>query len=75
MATYLRPVLIRLPNGSTIPKIIKFGYTDFKLLSDAKPSKRTAKCKFCTSEKTFINYSVSTTSNFVRHIERMHDNR
>jgi hypothetical protein len=25
-------------NGSTIPKITKFGYTDFKVLSDAEPT-------------------------------------
>jgi hypothetical protein len=61
--------------ASIIPKIIKFGYTDFKVLSDAKPPKRTARCKFCTSEKIFINDSINTTSNFVRHIERMHDVR
>jgi len=32
---------------STIPEIIKFSYTDFKVLRDAL--KRTANCKLCTS--------------------------
>jgi len=43
---------------SSIPKLIKFGYTDFKVLSDAKPPKRIAGWKFCTSEKIFINDSI-----------------
>jgi len=42
---------------STIPKIIKFGYTDFKVLSDEMPPKRIARWKFRTSEKIFINDS------------------
>jgi len=51
------------PNNctSTIPKIIKFGYTDVEVLSDAKPPKHNARCTVCTSEKIFINDSISTT--------------
>jgi len=46
-------------SGSKIPKVIKFGYTNFKVLSDAEPPKRTAKYKCCSSEKIFINGPTS----------------
>lgn len=54
-----------------IPKVIKFGYEDY----NAAGSKTTAKCKFCVHAKIVISELAGTTSNYVRHLERVHNKR
>ena len=53
-----------------IPKVVKFGFIDYKI--DKKSGSATAVCKFCKS-KTSITEKIGTTSNFVRHLSRLHD--
>ena len=53
---------------AVILKVIKFGFTDYKV--DKKSG--TAVCKFCKSESS-ITDKIGTTSNFIRHLNRLHD--
>jgi len=52
------------------PKVIKYGFTDFC----TKEKFMSARCKFCR-EKTTITDKIGTTSNFVKHLQRMHPER
>jgi hypothetical protein len=56
---------------SQVPKVVKFGYDDFRNAD----GKRSAKCKFCVHAKVVITERTGTTSNFVRHLERVHSQR
>ena len=51
-----------------IPRVVKFGFIDFTV----RKKSTTAVCKFCKS-KTSITEKIGTTSNFVRHLSRLHD--
>lgn len=56
---------------SQIPKVIKFGYDDYVVSG----GKSTAKCKFCVHANIKITELSGTTSNYVRHLERVHNKR
>jgi hypothetical protein len=58
-------------SSEQIPQIIKFAYENYTVSG----GKRIAKCKFCTSERVTITEKSGTTSNFVRHVERAHNQR
>ena len=51
--------------NTNIPRAVKFGYYNFTFKGNAT----SAKCKFC-SEKT-----TGTTSNFGKHLQRLHKER
>ena len=55
-----------------IPKVVKFGFIDYKI--DKKSGSATAVCysQFCKS-KTSITEKIGTTSNFVRHLSCQYD--
>lgn len=58
-------------DSTNVPKIIQFAFENYKV----EKTKRIASCKYCTRERSVISDSLGTTSNFVRHIERMHADR
>jgi len=50
-----------------VPKVIKYGYICFT----RKEKLMSATCSFCR-EKTVITDKIGTTSNFVKHLQRIH---
>jgi hypothetical protein len=52
--------------ASTEPSIVKFAFTEFKIISDRKWS---AKCKNCNE---VITETRGTSSGFNKHVERKH---
>lgn len=52
------------------PKVVKYGFNDFVV----KDKSTSATCKFCR-QKTIIMERVGTTSNYVKHLQRMHPDR
>lgn len=56
--------------SSKTPRIVKFGYVEYNV----EASKRVARCKFC-QDRNVISDGLCTTSNFVRHMERVHRDR
>jgi len=53
------------------PKVIKYGFTDFVV----KDNFMSAKCRFCSSSKDPITDKIGTTSNFIKHLQRIHPDR
>ena len=56
-----------------IPRIIKFGYDNYKV--DISVTSTSAKCKFCTYENKIITEQRGVTSNFVKHLRLKHPDR
>lgn len=56
--------------SGTIPRVIKYGYESYQV----KGNVSSARCKFC-AEQTNISDKVGTTSNFVKHLQRLHTER
>ena len=54
-----------------LPCVVKFAFKDCKIEKD----KLSAKCKLCTNKVTVITDKCGTTSNFVKHLDRMHKDR
>ena len=59
-----------LTKNTDIPRAVKFGYDNFTFKGNAT----SAKCKFC-SEKTIIQKTTGTTSNFLKHLQKHHTER
>lgn len=55
---------------ATIPRVIKFGFKDIQQQEQTV----TATCLFC-KKKTPISDKVGTTSNFVKHLKRIHPSK
>jgi hypothetical protein len=55
----------------SIPRVVKFAYLDYKVCAN----KSAATCKFCVNSKVVISEKPGTTSNYVRHLERVHPSR
>ena len=55
----------------TVPRIIKFAYDKYELTEKGT----TARCKFCTTKSTVISEKQRTTSNYVKHVQRVHPER
>ena len=56
--------------GKERPKVIKFAFIDFVV----KNKSMSARCKFCRDE-VVITDTIGTTSNFTKHLQRIHPQR
>jgi hypothetical protein len=54
-----------------LPRVVKFAFTDYKV----EKNSLSAKCKLCTNKTTVISDKCGTTSNFIKHLERKHNDR
>lgn len=52
-----------------VPRVVKFAYIDYKF----EKNSLSGKCRFCKNK--VITEKCGTTSNFVKHLERMHTDR
>lgn len=53
-----------------VPKALKYGFTDIQYSGTVMR----AQCKFC-KEKTIISDKAGVTSNFLKHLQRIHPDR
>jgi hypothetical protein len=72
---YIVSAIFKMAAADDLPRIIKFAYENFST-QIAKGSTR-AKCKFCNEKKknTEINEKTGVTSNYVKHLQRVHQDR
>jgi len=54
-------------NNNKIPRVIKYGFKDYT----TKNKLMSATCSFCR-EKSVITDKIGTTSNFIKHLQRIH---
>jgi len=54
-----------------LPRVIKFGFNNFAKTDNGT----TTQCKFCTGKKTVMSEKLGTTSNYVKHLQRVHSTR
>ena len=54
-----------------IPRVIKYGFMNV----DISDKSMRAQCRFCTKTKTVISDKPGVTSNFLKHLERVHSDR
>jgi hypothetical protein len=67
--------IFKMAAADDLPRVIKFAYENFST-QIAKGSTK-AKCKFCNEKKknTEINEKTGVTSNYVKHLQRVHQDK